>query len=81
MSGSRTLIVNADDLGRSEGINRGILEAHRAGIVTSTTLMVNTPWAIDGAARAAKEIGLGIGLLIATLAARGAKFKNLNIAD
>ena len=36
----RRLIVNADDLGRSTGINDGIFEAHARGIVSSATLMV-----------------------------------------
>lgn len=40
---TRYLIVNADDLGLSPGVNRGIVEAHRKGIVTSTTAMVNQP--------------------------------------
>ncbi|MGF7184545.1 hypothetical protein GGQ84_000629 [Desulfitispora alkaliphila] len=35
------LIVNADDLGYSEGVNRGILKAQQRGIVTSTTVLVN----------------------------------------
>ncbi len=35
----RRLIVNADDLGLTEGVNRGILAAHEQGIVTSSTLM------------------------------------------
>src|SRR5215470_17031038 len=35
----RRLIVNADDFGLTSGVNRGILEAHRRGIVTSATLM------------------------------------------
>jgi hopanoid biosynthesis associated protein HpnK len=35
----RRLIVNADDLGLTSGVNRGILKAHKNGIVTSTTLM------------------------------------------
>lgn len=35
----RRLIVNADDFGLSSGINRGILQAHQEGIVTSTTVM------------------------------------------
>ena len=34
------LIVNADDFGLSKGVNLGIIEAHKNGIVTSTTLMV-----------------------------------------
>jgi predicted glycoside hydrolase/deacetylase ChbG (UPF0249 family) len=37
----RNLIVNADDLGWTEGVNRGIAEAHRSGIVTSTSLLAN----------------------------------------
>lgn len=35
----RRLIINADDLGLTSGVNRGILKAHRDGLVTSTTLM------------------------------------------
>jgi predicted glycoside hydrolase/deacetylase ChbG (UPF0249 family) len=59
------LIVNADDYGMSPGVSRGILEAHAAGVVTSTTALVNTPWA--GAslrAAAARAPGLGLGLHI-----------------
>jgi hopanoid biosynthesis associated protein HpnK len=37
----RRLIVNADDLGITAGVNRAIRETHVAGIVTSTTLMAN----------------------------------------
>jgi len=33
--------VNADDLGWTEGVNRGIVEAHRRGLVTSTSLLAN----------------------------------------
>lgn len=35
----RQLIVNADDFGLTSGVNRGIVEAHRDGVVSSTTLM------------------------------------------
>ena len=38
---SRFLIVNADDFGYSHSINKGIIEAHENGIVTSTSVMVN----------------------------------------
>jgi predicted glycoside hydrolase/deacetylase ChbG (UPF0249 family) len=62
MSGDRCLIVNADDFGRSPGVNRGIIRAHIDGIVTSTTLMVNTPWAEDALALARACPRLGIGL-------------------
>jgi predicted glycoside hydrolase/deacetylase ChbG (UPF0249 family) len=36
-------IVNGDDFGASPGVNRGIIEAHRRGILTSTSLMVERP--------------------------------------
>jgi len=35
------LIVNADDFGLSRSVNRGIIESHRSGIVTSTTILAN----------------------------------------
>jgi predicted glycoside hydrolase/deacetylase ChbG (UPF0249 family) len=35
--------VNADDFGASLGVNSGILEAHRCGVVTSASLLVNRP--------------------------------------
>lgn len=38
---SRRLIVNADDFGYSYSINRGIIEAHTNGTVTSTSVMVD----------------------------------------
>jgi len=49
---SRRLIVNGDDFGFTPEVNLGILEAHRAGILTSTTLMANGD-AFDDAARIA----------------------------
>ena len=58
----RRLIVNADDLGYTGGINRGILEAHERGIVTSASLMVDRPGAADGAAVAHATPTLSVGL-------------------
>ena len=40
------LVVNADDLGCSEGVNLGIFEAHEHGIVTSSSLMVSNESAL-----------------------------------
>src|SRR5262245_38287108 len=58
----RNLIVNADDLGWTVGVNRGIAEAHRNGIVTSTSLLSNGGAFADGV-KTAKEIpGLGVGV-------------------
>src|SRR6266516_1056844 len=56
------LIVNADDFGASRGINRGILEAHQRGILTSTSLLVNTAWSREAAelSRSAPEMSIGL---------------------
>ena len=43
------LIVNGDDFGAGHGINRGIIEAHRDGILTSTSFMVDMPGAEEAA--------------------------------
>ncbi len=58
----RFLIVNADDFGLTAGVSRGILDAHRRGIVSSTTALVNLPPAPDLDAEAASLAGLGLGL-------------------
>jgi chitin disaccharide deacetylase len=60
---ARRLIVNADDFGLSVGVNAGIEEAVAAGVVTSATVMVNTPGFDDAVRRAAGlRDSLGIGL-------------------
>lgn len=59
---SRFLIVNADDFGQSHGVNRGILKAHRCGIVTSASLMVRWPAASEAAAYAREHPSLSLGL-------------------
>jgi len=51
---SKRLIVNADDFGFTQDVNRGILDAHRHGILTATTLMANGA-AFDDAVRLALE--------------------------
>lgn len=62
MNSERVLIINADDLGRTPGINAGIFEAHRRGVVTSATLMVAYPAAAGAAAEFEAYPDLGIGL-------------------
>jgi predicted glycoside hydrolase/deacetylase ChbG (UPF0249 family) len=57
-----TVIVNADDLGLSAGVNRGILHAHAHGIVTSASLMVRAPHAAAAVRDAAAHPALAIGL-------------------
>lgn len=58
----KRLIVNADDLGYTTGINRGIVEAHERGIVTSTSMMVDPPGAEEGAEIARATPSLSVGL-------------------
>ena len=58
----RVLVVNADDFGRTPGINAGIMKTHREGIVTSASAMVRWPAALEAAAlaREAPELALGL---------------------
>lgn len=58
----KKLIVNADDLGYAEGVNEGIVKAHRDGIVTSTSLMVNGKAALHGVRLAQQNPKIGLGL-------------------
>ena len=58
----RYLVVNADDFGYSRSVNRGIIEAHERGIVTSTSLMVDRPGAAEAADYASSRPELGLGL-------------------
>src|SRR5258706_3311102 len=56
------LIVNGDDFGASHGINRGIIEAHRQGILTSTSLLVTLPRSEEAAhlGRAVPDLSIGL---------------------
>ena len=53
------LVVNADDLGLSSGVNRGILEAYEHGVVTSASLMVDED-AAEEAVALAGDLPLGL---------------------
>lgn len=59
---ARSLIVNADDFGLTEGVSQGIIRAHKDGLVTSTTFMVNLPWAHQVAPLLAQAPDLGVGV-------------------
>jgi len=69
----RRLVVNADDLGQSEGINAGIIEAVTNGIVTSASMMVRWPAAASAArwARGEDPISVGLHLDLGEWAKRG----------
>jgi chitin disaccharide deacetylase len=62
MSVARCLIVNADDFGRSPGVNRGIIGTFERGIVTSASLMVRWPDAAAAAAYGRGHPDLSVGL-------------------
>lgn len=58
------LIVNADDFGLTDGATKGILGAMNNGIVTSTTMMVNTPGTQYASEIARENPDLAVGLHI-----------------
>ena len=61
------LILNADDFGLTAGINRAIAELHRAGALTSATLMATGPAFDDAVAVARANPTLGVGCHITLL--------------
>jgi predicted glycoside hydrolase/deacetylase ChbG (UPF0249 family) len=62
MSARLKLIVNADDFGISEAVNRGIVDAHDRGIVTSTSLMATGPAFEHAVELARSRPGLAVGV-------------------
>jgi hopanoid biosynthesis associated protein HpnK len=68
----RRLIVNADDFGRSPSINAAVIRAHREGILTTASLMVNEPGFEEAVALAKENPELGVGLHLTLLCGRSA---------
>jgi predicted glycoside hydrolase/deacetylase ChbG (UPF0249 family) len=58
----KKLIVNADDLGASHGINRAIYDCYHEGIVTSASLMVDMPAASEAVELSNSCSNISIGL-------------------
>lgn len=71
-SGRRRLIVNADDFGRSASINQAVIRAHREGILTTASLMVNEPGFEAAVALARENPRLGVGLHLTLLCGHSA---------
>jgi hopanoid biosynthesis associated protein HpnK len=63
----RRLIVNADDFGRSHSINEAVIRAHRDGILTTASLMVNEPGGGEAVTLARENPRLGVGLHLVLL--------------
>jgi len=70
-SGQR-LIVNADDFGRSHSINEAVIRAHREGILTTASLMVNEAACDEAVALARENPKLGVGLHLTLLCGKSA---------
>lgn len=62
MPARRRLIVNGDDFGLAREVNRAIVRAHRDGILTTTSLMVTSPFAGEAVQLARENPRLGVGL-------------------
>src|SRR5215204_3611043 len=79
MPGERYLVVNADDFGLSPGVNRGIIDAHERGIVTSASLMVRPAAAGEAAAyaRGRSELSLGLHVDLGEWVYRGGEWSAL----
>jgi hopanoid biosynthesis associated protein HpnK len=63
----RRLIVNADDFGLSHSVNQAVIRAHREGILTSASLMVNEPGFEEAVKLAGENPKLGVGLHLTLL--------------
>jgi hopanoid biosynthesis associated protein HpnK len=61
-AGGTRLIVNADDFGLSEAVNRAVIEAHESGIVTSTSIMAGGAAFEHAADLAARSPRLDVGV-------------------
>lgn len=61
----KRLIINADDFGLNEGVVRGIVDCHQAGVISSTSCLTNMPAWPQAAAylRAHPELGAGVHLV------------------
>ena len=66
------MIVNADDFGRSAAVNAAVLRAHRDGILTTASLMVNEPSCAEAVALAKANPRLGVGLHLTLLCGHSA---------
>jgi predicted glycoside hydrolase/deacetylase ChbG (UPF0249 family) len=58
---TRSLVINADDLGLTVGVNNGIFDAHDRGVLTSASVFANARATEDALARALRRPSLGVG--------------------
>jgi hopanoid biosynthesis associated protein HpnK len=72
----RRLIINADDFGRSPSINAAVIRAHREGILTSASLMVNESACNEAVCLAKQNSKLGVGLHLSLVCGKSALSSN-----
>jgi chitin disaccharide deacetylase len=63
----KEIIINADDLGLTSGVTRGIIEAYLKGIVTSTSAQMNSPYSAESLAEVwqhAPDLGVGVHMVL-----------------
>ncbi len=78
----RQLIVNADDFARHPEVDRGILTSHKKGIVTTTTVLINMPAAVEAVQRSQESapnlaFGLHLNLTLGPPCARESDLHNM----
>lgn len=66
------LIVNADDFGKSASVNQAVIRAHREGILTTASLMVNENGFQEAVVLARENPRLGVGLHLTLLCGHAA---------
>lgn len=73
----RRLIVNADDFGRSAAVNQAVIQAHREGLLTTASLMVNEAACHQAVDLARAHPRLGVGLHLTLVCGRSALPRDL----
>jgi len=58
----KRIIINADDFGLCDGVNKAVAQAHTEGVLTSATIMANMPAAEEAVKIAKKLPSLGVGV-------------------
>jgi predicted glycoside hydrolase/deacetylase ChbG (UPF0249 family) len=74
------LILNADDYGYDPAVSKGIAESMRRGVVSSTTMIVNSPHS-EAAANDAEGLAIGLHLNLVRFHAVSAPGRELNETD
>jgi len=74
------LILNADDYGYDPAVSKGIARSMREGVVSSTTMIVNSPHSAE-AARDAQGLSIGLHLNLVRFRALSEPARELNEKD